>query len=84
MHQSTLCLVFIVIAFNYIGTYQNDRALVTIRSKGGNGKGGKTGLYAQCAKVLNDEFPSMSVKCDPGNFKNKIHFMQQQYESAKR
>jgi hypothetical protein len=67
-------LLFIhLVDFNYVGTYQNDGALVTMRSKDGSGKGGKAGLYAKCAEVLNDEFASLPVKCDPVKVKNKIH-----------
>jgi hypothetical protein len=61
----------------------NDGALVTMRTKDGSGKGGKAGLYAKCGEVLNDEFASLPVKCDPVKVKNKINFMQQ-HESAQR
>jgi hypothetical protein len=57
---------------------------VTMRTKDGNGRGGKAALYVKCAEALNDEFASLPVKCDPVKVKNKIHFMQQQNEGAPR
>jgi len=55
-----------------------------MRTKDGNGRGGKAALYVKCAEALNDEFASLPVKCDPVKVKNKIHFMQQQNEGAPR
>ena len=58
---------------------------MTMRTKDGNGRGGKARLYAKRAEALNDEFASLPVKCDPGKGKNKINFMQQQFfEGAQR
>jgi hypothetical protein len=69
-------LIFIhLVDFNYVGTYQNDGALVTMRTKDGSGKGGKAALYVKCAEALNDEFASLPVKCDPVKAKNKIHLI---------